>query len=66
MTRANHRRTNLKMLSIFRRGFMAKVMLVFLVIGLFAIVITGFGTGGSGGLGGLGGMSGATVASVEG
>jgi len=54
------------MLSIFRRGFMAKVMLVFLVIGLFAIVITGFGTGGSGGLGGLGGMSGATVASVEG
>jgi len=53
------------MLSIFRRGFMAKIMLVFLVIGLFAIVITGFGTGGSG-MGGLGGMSGATVATVGG
>ncbi|HYG47474.1 MAG TPA: peptidyl-prolyl cis-trans isomerase [Allosphingosinicella sp.] len=65
MTRANHRRTRLKMLSIFRRGFMAKIMLVFLVIGLFAIVITGFGTGGSG-MGGLGGMSGATVATVGG
>ena len=65
MTRANHRRTHNKMLSIFRRGFMAKIMLVILVIGLFAIVITGFGTGGSG-VGGLGGLSGATVASVGG
>ncbi len=54
------------MLSIFRRGFMAKIMLVILVIGLIAIVITGFGTGGSGGLGGLGGLSGTTVASVGG
>lgn len=54
------------MLSIFRRGFMAKIMLAFLVLGLFAIVITGFGTGGSGGLGGLGGPSGGTAASVEG
>jgi peptidyl-prolyl cis-trans isomerase D len=53
------------MLSIFRRGFMAKIMLVVLVIGLFAIVITGFGTGGSG-MGGLGGMSGTTIASVGG
>lgn len=51
------------MLSIFRRGFMAKIMLVILVIGLIAIVITGFGTGGSG-VGGLGGMSGTTIASV--
>ncbi|HYI39005.1 MAG TPA: peptidyl-prolyl cis-trans isomerase [Allosphingosinicella sp.] len=53
------------MLSIFRRGFMAKIMLVILVIGLIAIVITGFGTGGSG-VGGLGGMSGTTIASVGG
>ncbi len=54
------------MLSIFRRGFMAKIMLVILGIGLIAIVITGFGTGGSGGLGGLGGLSGSNVASVGG
>ncbi len=54
------------MLSLFRRGFMAKIMLVILVIGLFAIVITGFGTGGGGGLGGLGGTSAATIASVGG
>ena len=53
------------MLSIFRRGFMAKIMLVVLVIGLIAIVITGFGTGGSG-MGGVGGMSGTTIASVGG
>jgi peptidyl-prolyl cis-trans isomerase D len=65
MTRANHRRTFAKMLSLFRRGFMAKIMLVILVIGLIAIVITGFGTGGSG-VGGMGGMSGTTVASVGG
>jgi peptidyl-prolyl cis-trans isomerase D len=66
MTRANHRRTQDKMLSLFRRGFMAKIMLVVLVIGLFAIVITGFGTGGGGGLGGLGGVSATTVADVGG
>ncbi len=65
MTRENHRRIQDKMLSIFRRGFMAKIMLVVLVIGLIAIVITGFGTGGSG-VGGLGGISGTTVASIEG
>lgn len=53
------------MLSLFRRGFMAKIMLVVLVIGLIAIVITGFGTGGSG-AGGLGGIGGTTVASVGG
>ena len=53
------------MLSLFRRGFMAKIMLVILVIGLIAIVITGFGTGGSG-VGGMGGISGTTVASVGG
>ncbi|HEU0097387.1 MAG TPA: peptidyl-prolyl cis-trans isomerase [Allosphingosinicella sp.] len=66
MTRANHRRTDNKMLSIFRRGFMAKIMLAILAIGLVAIVITGFGTSGMGGLGGLGGLSGTTVARVEG
>jgi len=53
------------MLSLFRRGFMAKIMLVILVVGLIAIVITGFGTGGSG-MGGLGGLGGSTVASVGG
>jgi peptidyl-prolyl cis-trans isomerase D len=50
---------------MFRRGFMAKIMLVILVIGLFAIVITGFGTGGSG-VGGLGGPGGGAVASIGG
>ncbi|MEO7177453.1 MAG: SurA N-terminal domain-containing protein, partial [Allosphingosinicella sp.] len=54
------------MLSIFRRGFMSKIMLVVLVLGLLAIVLTGFGTRGAGGLGGLGGLSGSTVASVGG
>ncbi|HEU0134339.1 MAG TPA: SurA N-terminal domain-containing protein [Allosphingosinicella sp.] len=53
------------MLSIFRRGFMAKIMLVILAIGLFAIVITGFGTGGSG-LGGVSGASAGTVARIGG
>jgi peptidyl-prolyl cis-trans isomerase D len=53
------------MLSFFRRGVTAKIMLVVLGIGLFAIVITGFGTGGSG-LGGFGGASAGTVASVGG
>lgn len=65
MTRANQCRTFDKMLSLFRRGFMAKIMLVILVIGLIAIVITGFGTGGSG-VGGIGGLGGTTVARVEG
>ena len=51
------------MLSLFRRGFMAKIMLVVLFISLVAIVITGFGTGG-GGLGDLGGLRGGTIASV--
>ncbi|HEY0148735.1 MAG TPA: SurA N-terminal domain-containing protein [Allosphingosinicella sp.] len=53
------------MLSIFRRGVTAKIMLVVLGIGLFAIVITGFGTGGSG-LGGATGSAGAAVATVGG
>jgi peptidyl-prolyl cis-trans isomerase D len=54
------------MLSFFRRGIMAKLMLGVLAIGLFAIVVTGFGTGG-GGLGDLsGGMSSSTIASVGG
>lgn len=34
------------MLNIFRRGITSKIMLVVLAIGLFAIVVTGFGTGG--------------------
>ena len=53
------------MLSFFRRGIWAKVMLVILGIGLFAIVITGFGTGGIGGLDSLAG-GGTNLASVEG
>jgi peptidyl-prolyl cis-trans isomerase D len=53
------------MLSIFRRGVWSKLMLVVLGLGLFAIVITGFGTGGMGGIGGLAG-GGTTLASVEG
>ncbi|MGA9580970.1 MAG: SurA N-terminal domain-containing protein [Allosphingosinicella sp.] len=53
------------MLSIFRKGFVSKIMLVILAIGLIAIVITGFGTGGSG-VGGLGGISATTVARIDG
>jgi peptidyl-prolyl cis-trans isomerase D len=53
------------MLSLFRRGITAKIMLVILGIGLFAIVITGFGTGGSG-LGGITGPAADTVATVGG
>jgi peptidyl-prolyl cis-trans isomerase D len=55
-----------KMLSFFRRGPVAKLMLLVLGIGIFAIVITGFGTGGSG-LGGLDvGGSGGAIATVDG
>jgi peptidyl-prolyl cis-trans isomerase D len=55
------------MLSFFRRGAMAKVMLGVLFLSLIAIVITGFGTGGMGGLGELGGgVGGTNVASVGG
>ena len=53
------------MLSIFRKGVSSKIMLVILGIGLFAIVATGFGTGGMGGMGGLTG-GGSTLASVGG
>jgi peptidyl-prolyl cis-trans isomerase D len=53
------------MLSLFRRGAMAKVMLVILFISLVAIVVTGFGTGG-GGLGDVGGLRNGSVASVGG
>jgi peptidyl-prolyl cis-trans isomerase D len=53
------------MLSSFRRGLMAKLMLGVLFLTLVAMVITGFGTGG-GGLGDLGGLRSGTVASVEG
>jgi peptidyl-prolyl cis-trans isomerase D len=49
------------MLSIFRRGATAKIMLGILGLALFAMVITGFGTGG-GGLGDIGtGGSGSLV-----
>ena len=55
------------MLNIFRRGFVSKIMLGVLAIGVFAILITGFGTDGMGGLGGMaGGASGDTLVSVEG
>jgi hypothetical protein len=55
------------MLSIFRRGAISKIMLVVLGIGLFAIVITGFGTDGMGGLGGAsGGAGGDTLVSIDG
>lgn len=54
------------MLTFFRRGIMAKIMLVVLFVSLIAIVITGFGTGGSGGIGELGGLRADSVASVEG
>ncbi|HEX8573794.1 MAG TPA: SurA N-terminal domain-containing protein [Allosphingosinicella sp.] len=53
------------MLSSFRRGLMAKLMLGVLFLTLVAMVITGFGTGG-GGLGDLGGLRSGTVASVGG
>jgi peptidyl-prolyl cis-trans isomerase D len=53
------------MLSSFRRGLMAKLMLGVLFLTLVAMVITGFGTGG-GGLGDLGGLKSGTIASVGG
>jgi peptidyl-prolyl cis-trans isomerase D len=54
------------MLSIFRRGITAKIMLGVLFLSLVAIVITGFGTGGMGGLGELGKLGQDTVAKVGG
>src|SRR4051812_31094442 len=54
------------MLSLFRRGFMAKIMLGVLFLSLVAIVITGFGTGGMGGIGELGRLGSSNVASVGG
>jgi peptidyl-prolyl cis-trans isomerase D len=54
------------MLNIFRRGLVSKIMLGVLAIGVFAILITGFGTDGMGGLGGMaGGGRGDTLVSVE-
>ena len=50
------------MLNIFRRGASSKILLAFLGLALFAMVVTGFGTGGMG-LGGLGG-GGETIAEV--
>src|SRR5687767_2656774 len=49
-----------EMFSFFRRGATAKIMLAFLGLALFAMVITGFGTGG-GGLGDVG-VGGGTIA----
>lgn len=54
------------MLTFFRRGIMAKVMLAVLFLSLVAIVITGFGTGGSGGIGDLGALRADSIASVGG
>jgi len=45
------------MLSSFRKGASSKFLLVFLGLALFAMVVTGFGTGGSG-VGGLGDLGG--------
>ncbi len=54
------------MLNIFRRGLVSKIMLGVLAIGVFAILITGFGTDGMGGLGGMaGGATGDTLVSVK-
>ena len=54
------------MLSIFRHGIASKLMLGILGIGLFAIVITGFGTDGMGGLGGAQGGGSQTLARIGG
>jgi peptidyl-prolyl cis-trans isomerase D len=54
------------MLTFFRRGITSKIMLGVLAIGLFAIVVTGFGTDGMGGLGGVSGAGSQTIASVGG
>ncbi len=54
------------MLSFFRRGIWAKLMLVILGLGLFAIVATGFGANGMGGIGVLGGIGRNDVANVDG
>ena len=54
------------MLNFFRRGIVSKLMLGVLGIGLFAIVITGFGTSGLGGLGGIGALSADTLVQVGG
>lgn len=54
------------MLSIFRRGVTSKIMLVILGIGLFALVITGFGTDGMGGIGSVAGGGGDTLVTIEG
>src|SRR3546814_12793689 len=50
------------MLKIFRSGASSKILFGFLGLALFAMVVTGFGTGG-GGLGDLGG-GGDTIAEV--
>ena len=51
------------MLNLFRRGASSKILLVFLGLALFAMVVTGFGTGG-GGLGDLSVGGGGRIVSV--
>jgi len=53
------------MFSFFRRGIGPKLMLSMLGLALFAMVVTGFGTGGMGSISGLVG-GGSSLASVEG
>jgi peptidyl-prolyl cis-trans isomerase D len=66
MTRRTQPFDGFSMLTFFRRGLMAKLMLGVLFLSLVAIVITGFGTGGMGGLGELGTLGQDTVAKVGG
>src|SRR5687768_8679786 len=55
------------MLAAVRRSVKSWAMAAILFIGLLAIVVTGFGTGGFGGLGSVGGgSSGETLASTDG
>ena len=53
------------MLNLFRRGASSKILLAFLGLALFAMVVTGFGTGG-GGLGDLAGGGAGRIVTVGG
>jgi peptidyl-prolyl cis-trans isomerase D len=66
MTRPKQSFDGFSMLTFFRRGITAKIMLGVLFLSLVAIVITGFGTGGMGGLGELGTLGQDTVAKIGG
>ncbi|MFL6846347.1 MAG: peptidyl-prolyl cis-trans isomerase [Allosphingosinicella sp.] len=52
------------MLTFFRRGIVAKIMLGILGFVILAMIVTGFGTGGLGGLDSLGGLRAGTIAKV--